>query len=251
MGMLSIAALYAAAVYLALAWRTRFPPYAYIGWTFFLVGALAIVQWATAAQEWSFFVLAVVSLVLLVPHRLRRYEAAAAVDAPALHLGALTSLAAALTTAVLGLTVWTTLAVPRLPGGGYSTAALAFAAVALVALAVGWSRTLRDLERRPPAALLDGTVLALYGLVTVAIGVGTRSRMLVLVGAGFVGFAAIRGAVLAVSEGVPIAVILAAFAVLLLGGALWLSLRARRVAGSGRVQSAALGDETPGDPAGE
>jgi hypothetical protein len=80
--------------------------------------------------------------------------------------------------------------------------------------------------------LLYGTVLAVYGLVVVGIGVGIRARTLVLLGSGFVGFAAIRGAVLAVSDGVPIAVILAAIAVLLLGGALWLSLRARRREGS-------------------
>jgi hypothetical protein len=44
-----------------------------------------------------------------------------------------------------------------------------------------------------------------------------------------VGLAALRGAVLAYQSGVPIALIVAGMAALLLGGALWLSLRGREV----------------------
>jgi hypothetical protein len=53
--------------------------------------------------------------------------------------------------------------------------------------------------------------------------------MLQLIGSGMVGLAALRGAVLAYQSGVPIALIVAGMAALLLGGALWLSLRGREV----------------------
>jgi hypothetical protein len=84
--------------------------------------------------------------------------------------------------------------------------------------------------------LLYGAIVGVEALVVIGLGVGLRARLLVMVGAAFLGVAAIRGAMLAVSEGVPVAVIFGAFAVLLLGGALWLSLRQRREQG-------VLGDE--------
>ncbi|HEU4783303.1 MAG TPA: hypothetical protein VFS83_08185, partial [Ktedonobacterales bacterium] len=73
-------------------------------------------------------------------------------------------------------------------------------------------------------------VLALEALTIAAIGVGTHSRALLLLGTGFFGLAAIRGALLAFSSGVPVALIIAALALLLMGGATWLSLRVRREA---------------------
>jgi hypothetical protein len=221
MGMLSISAFYATAVYLALAWRTRFATYAYIGWVSILVGALAIVQWANAAQEWSFFALGAVSLVLLVPQRLRRFEAARMVAVPALHLSVLTSLAAAFTTAVLGLVEWTTLATLVQPGGGYSTAALACAAVALAALAAGWSVTVRALERRPADAVLD----ALDALVTVA---GAFAALSLAIWAG---------------AGVPeLALLLAGIALIEFGGGAFLHrLRPRRATLRHAIQGLGLG----------
>jgi hypothetical protein len=73
-------------------------------------------------------------------------------------------------------------------------------------------------------------VLALEALAITGAGVGTRSRTLVLVGSAFVGLAAIRGAILAVQSGLPVPVVIGVLAVLLMGGATWLSLRARREA---------------------
>lgn len=70
--------------------------------------------------------------------------------------------------------------------------------------------------------------LAAEALLIAGAGVGTRSRLLVLTGSLFVGAAALRGAVLAVDSGVPIALVIAALALLLMGGATWLSLRSRR-----------------------
>jgi hypothetical protein len=86
----------------------------------------------------------------------------------------------------------------------------------------------------PDQGWIYALVLAGEALVITAMGVGTRSRLLVLTGTAFVGLAAIRGAVLAFDSGVPIALIIAAIAVLLMGGATWLSLRARREAGAVR-----------------
>jgi hypothetical protein len=73
-------------------------------------------------------------------------------------------------------------------------------------------------------------ILGLEALVIVGIGVGTRSRTLVMVGSGFVGLAALRGAVLAVQSGLPVPVVIGVLAALLMGTATWLSLRARREA---------------------
>ena len=73
-------------------------------------------------------------------------------------------------------------------------------------------------------------LLALEALLIAGVGAGTRSRLLVLTGSVFVGAAAIRGAILAVNSNVPIALVIAALALILMGGATWLSLRARREA---------------------
>ncbi len=73
--------------------------------------------------------------------------------------------------------------------------------------------------------------LAVEALILSGVGVGTRSRSLTYTGTAFVGLAAIRGGIVAVNSGLPVALVIAFFAVLLMGGATWLSLRARRVAG--------------------
>ena len=73
-------------------------------------------------------------------------------------------------------------------------------------------------------------LLALEALLIGGVGVGTRTRLLVLIGSVFVGSAALRGAALAVDSGVPIPLVIAGLALLLMGGATWLSLRARREA---------------------
>jgi hypothetical protein len=75
------------------------------------------------------------------------------------------------------------------------------------------------------------SVLAVEALVIAAIGVGAHARALILLGTGFFGLAAIRGALLAFSSGVPVALIIAALALLLMGGATWLSLRVRHETG--------------------
>ncbi|MGO8950552.1 MAG: hypothetical protein ACLQUY_23420 [Ktedonobacterales bacterium] len=72
--------------------------------------------------------------------------------------------------------------------------------------------------------------MALEALIILGAGVGTRSRTLVLVASAFVVLAAIRGAILAAQSGLPIPVVIGVLAVLLMGGATWLSLGGRREA---------------------
>ena len=62
------------------------------------------------------------------------------------------------------------------------------------------------------------------------LGVGMRARGQMFIGSGFVALAALRGAVLAYSSGVPIAVIIAGLALFLLAVATWLSLQSRALA---------------------
>lgn len=71
-------------------------------------------------------------------------------------------------------------------------------------------------------------ILAAEALVITGIGLGTRTRILLLTGVGFVGLAALRSSIVAINSGIPVALVIAIYAVLLMGAATWLSLRARR-----------------------
>jgi hypothetical protein len=73
-------------------------------------------------------------------------------------------------------------------------------------------------------------ILAIEALLVGGAGVGIHARALVLIGSAFVVLAALRGAILAVQSGLPIPVVIAVLAVLLMGGATWLSLSRRREA---------------------
>lgn len=75
---------------------------------------------------------------------------------------------------------------------------------------------------------LYALILAVEALALALAGVGTRSRLLVLAGSVFVGAAALRGAALAVTSGVPIPLVIGVLALLLMGSATWLSLRVRQ-----------------------
>ncbi|MGZ3679622.1 MAG: hypothetical protein ACXWQR_13810, partial [Ktedonobacterales bacterium] len=146
--MICLSAAYAAIIYLALAWRTQFVTYAYLGWTSLGVAGLAVISWLDAPREWTFFVLGAIGLVLLLPHQLRRMsrlrEFVAIAAEPALQLSSLASAVAAIGTLVIGLTIWGAgAAAPR--GVSPSLPAFALSACMLVPLAVGWSLTLRSL----------------------------------------------------------------------------------------------------------
>jgi hypothetical protein len=79
-------------------------------------------------------------------------------------------------------------------------------------------------------SLLYVGVLGLEALLLIGLGLGTRTRVLVLTGAGLVGVAALGGAGLGIyyNGSVSIPVIFILTAVLLMGGATWLTWRSRR-----------------------
>lgn len=151
--MLCLSSAYAAIVYLALAWRTRFVTYAYLGWSALILATLAAVFWAEAPGETVIFALAFVSLLLLLPSLFRLFAFADLLEAPALQLAAVTSLAAASGALFLGLALATRaidetpLAVSAAPPPHYSTAVFALASCSLVLVAGAWSYLARGLTR--------------------------------------------------------------------------------------------------------
>lgn len=177
-GMICLSAAYAAIIYLALAWRTQFMTYAYLGWTSLGVAGLAIVSWVEAPREWAFFVLGGIGIVLLLPYHLRRIgrvaDFATIAAEPALQLGALASGVAAVGTFILAATNWGDgAAAPR--GTGFSQAAVAMSACVLVPLAVGWSISLRSRGRadsdfdRLIKDIVDGLIAAFAAQAVMAL----------------------------------------------------------------------------------
>jgi hypothetical protein len=69
--------------------------------------------------------------------------------------------------------------------------------------------------------------LAAEAVLLTGVGVGLRSRIHVFGGSAFVGVAAVRVAVLALTSGVPIALVIAGMALVLLAVATWLSVQSR------------------------
>src|SRR5690348_11968761 len=149
--MLSISSAYAAIIYLALAWRTRFMTYAYLGWSAMIVAALAIVFWADAPRESLAFALAVVSFILLLPGLFHRFSLAALLETPALQLAAVTSLAATAGTLYLWLALAiraiadTPLAPSPTPSPQVSAGVYALSSCTLVLVAAVWSYLARRL----------------------------------------------------------------------------------------------------------
>src|SRR5690348_11052428 len=149
--MLSLSSAYAAIVYLALAWRTRFMTYAYLGWSAMILAALAIIFWADVPRESLVVALAVVSLALLVPGLLHRFSLAALLGTPALQLAVVTSLAATAGT----LYLWLMLAIRAIadtplspsptPSPQVSAGVYALSSCTLVLVAAVWSYLARRL----------------------------------------------------------------------------------------------------------
>lgn len=168
--MLCLSSAYAAIVYLALAARTRFVTYAYLGWAALVVAVLAVVSWAAAPSEWLAVALVVASLALLLPALFRRIPLVAQLEAPALQLSGLTTAATALFTLVIGLLLVTN--DPSRP----STLAFGVATCALTPLFAVWSYLARRLTGSLKAemrvnilAVLDWSVLAWATLAVIAI----------------------------------------------------------------------------------
>jgi hypothetical protein len=78
------------------------------------------------------------------------------------------------------------------------------------------------------AEFIYGSVVLIESLIIIALGVGIRSRLLVLVGSAFIGVDTLSGVALALQKGAPIALVVGIVALLLIGLATWLSLRTRR-----------------------
>ena len=98
-GMVCLASAYAAVIYVALAARTRFATYAYLGWAAALVAVIAIPAWAQAPDGWWLSAMTLAALALLIPHGLglRRPNGAVAwLASPAMWLSAGASCVSAL-----------------------------------------------------------------------------------------------------------------------------------------------------------
>jgi hypothetical protein len=196
--MLSLSSAYAAIIYLALAWRTRFVTYAYLGWSAMILAALALVFWVDVPRESLVVALAVVSLVLLLPGLFHRFSLAALLETPARHLAAVTSLAATAGTLYLWLALAvraiadTPLAPSPTPPPQVSTAVYALASCTLVLVAVTWTylarRLTSSLEVGARAGRLNITDWLVVAAVTHAaialaawVGADRRAMSLVLV----------------------------------------------------------------------
>ena len=175
-GMICLAAAYTTVIYLALAIRTGFVTYAYLGWAALLLSALAIPPWAALALIWWIPVISLVALVLLAPHTLMRWRGAAtgawleAIEPSGVQISA--------GAAALGLLATGALAAKlllQIPGGApadQQRAALALAACALVPLAVAWSRTARSfpfLANHGIISFLDWLIAATAALAALAV----------------------------------------------------------------------------------
>lgn len=180
--MLSLSAAYAAIIYLALAWRTRFVTYAYLGWSALILSLLAAVFWADAPGEAIIFALAVASVLLLLPGLFRRFPSVALLETPALQLGGVTSVIAAAGTLFIGL-VLVGGSLAQTPVGDtfqqtqrLSTDIYALAAGALVLVACGWSYTARRLmvslqpsQRATRLNVLDWLIAATASQAVIAV----------------------------------------------------------------------------------
>jgi hypothetical protein len=150
-GMVCLAAAYAAVIYVALAARTRFATYAYLGWAAALISAIAIPAWAQTSDGWWLTAMTLAALALLIPHwlGLRRPNSAIAwLAPPAMWISAPASCVAALFAPALLLNEFGALSLrppmitevdtgPKL--------ALAVTLGALMALSLVWHWALRTL----------------------------------------------------------------------------------------------------------
>lgn len=194
--MLSLSSAYAAIVYLALAWRTRFTTYAYLGWSAMILAVLAVVFWVDAPRESLIFALALISLALLLPGVAHRIPLAALLETPALQLAAVTSIAAISGT----LFLWLALAIRAIAGTPlaissnmpppYSTAVYALSACTLVLVAGVWSNLARrlttSLEETARAGRLNVTdwlfvAAATQAAIAVAAWLGADRRAMSIV----------------------------------------------------------------------
>ncbi|HEV2237587.1 MAG TPA: hypothetical protein VGR57_13065, partial [Ktedonobacterales bacterium] len=194
-GMICIGAAYAAIVYLALALRTDFAVYAYLGWLSLGVAVLEALMWGNVSTNLSMYFLALFALALLFPAGVSRWQVAARLGAPARQVAVLASAIPLLVVALSALgQVILTLADRDVRHDN----ALLLASCALVALGVGWSATLRAWQPRLPwlAATSDiaVAVLATQSAILLAVRLGVAREGLPGV-AGLLALAALAAAI--------------------------------------------------------
>ncbi len=160
-GMLCIAAAYAAVIYLLLAARTGFGTYAYLGWGAFIISALSIVPWLDVSLEWELTALSLAAILLLALRDLPGTHALGVVREAAERLAPVGAFAAIGGTELLGFNLWSGVS----PSGvALETAPFTWAALTLVPLTALWSRRLH--QQTPPATsealdLVDWSIAAL------------------------------------------------------------------------------------------
>lgn len=179
-GMLCVGALYAAAVYLVLAHRTRFATYAYLGGVALVVAALAVIPWSGIDLTWWPFALAVVGLVLLLPRWVKRFGIAEALGQPAMQVSALASAAAILGVESLGAVAFTTRGTQVTSSCAVSVDAISASACVLVPLAAGWGLIIRRLASRFGPAAVDiidaaSTAIIAQACLAIALWLGAQS----------------------------------------------------------------------------
>lgn len=188
-GMVCLASAYAAVIYVAMAARTRFATYAYLGWAAALVAIIALPAWAQASDGWWLSAMTIGALALLIPHELglRRPEGAIAwLASPAMWLSAGVScvsalIATSLFVGELTLTTYIPLSGNELNAG--PKLALAVTLGALTALSLTWYRTLRTLGRPVRWELLSAVAwlvaaFAASASASLAIALGADSGIL-------------------------------------------------------------------------
>jgi hypothetical protein len=173
-GMLTLSALYAALVYLFLAWRVKFVAYAYMGWVAFAIGMFFLPDWLEVPADWSYSRLAVIALLMLLPTWGRRFAPLAAIAQPGRLVGGITTAFAVLASLGLGLSALTLSLYPGSQINVPSTRILVNAG-ALLLLALAWSVTTRRIERPQPAGvdLADAGVAAAIAYLAFSIGVAS------------------------------------------------------------------------------
>ncbi len=224
-GMLCLSCFYAAIIYLALAWHTRFLTYAYLGWTAVIVGALAAVFWAQAPGASWLLALALASLVLLTPQLLHRFAWLARLEPPATQLASITTAVAICGIELYALSLL--LAAFLNPAGPDSDllAALAFAAVALVPLAFAWSVTLRRVLPRPADTNTLSLLVSMFDWLIAAFFAQASLAVAAWAGADHAAMAILLGVLALIEAGAVVALRARAGERLGLRGAIaWLSI---------------------------
>jgi hypothetical protein len=171
-GMLTLSALYAAAVYLFLAWRVKFVAYAYMGWVAFAIGILALPDWLAIPDDWSYSRLTLVALLMLLPTWGRQYAPLAAVAQSGRLVGGIATILAAITSLGQGASSFL-LSVIAPSQAPLPSTRLLISASGLLLLALAWSVTTRQLERRETSGmdLADAGVAAALAYLAFSVGI--------------------------------------------------------------------------------